>query len=183
LQDNDPGVRVQAVGVIGFLKMEEAIPALKAATKDAAAHVRRAAVSALAFSEMQTAADAVTHALGDQDWMVREIAADTLGKMDAGAGAADRLRAAVDDEFWQVRLKAVRSLGHHRISASVEGIAGCLQHEQANLRKEAASALGEIGDSRALPMLDAVIDDPDPDVRKNVRWAVKRLSEGAAATR
>jgi HEAT repeat protein len=51
------------------------------------------------------------------------------------------------------------------------------------LRKEAASALGEIGDSRALPMLDAVIDDPDPDVRKNVRWAVKRLSEGAAASR
>ena len=51
LRDADAAVRVQAIGVIGFLKMEESIPALTAATGDADAHVRRAAVSALAFSQ------------------------------------------------------------------------------------------------------------------------------------
>jgi len=67
-------VRVQAIGVIGFLKMEESIPALTAVTTDADAHVRRAAVSALAFSQMKPAAESITRALADTDWMVREVA-------------------------------------------------------------------------------------------------------------
>jgi HEAT repeat protein len=32
LQDGDAAVRVQAIGVIGFLKLEESIPALTAST-------------------------------------------------------------------------------------------------------------------------------------------------------
>ena len=35
LRDADASVRVQAIGVIGFLKLEESIPALTAATGDA----------------------------------------------------------------------------------------------------------------------------------------------------
>ncbi len=54
LRDPDASVRAQAVGVIGFLKLEEAVPALTAATSDPDAHVRRGAVSALAFSDMKT---------------------------------------------------------------------------------------------------------------------------------
>jgi HEAT repeat protein len=55
-------------------------------------------------------------------------------------------------------------------------------HPQANLRKEAAFALGEIGDARAMPMLRAVMDDRDPEVRKNARWAMQQMSDGAAAS-
>ncbi len=43
------------------------------------AHVRRAAVSALAFSQTQIATETIIRALTDDDWMVREIAAETLG--------------------------------------------------------------------------------------------------------
>jgi hypothetical protein len=163
--------------------MEEAIPALKAATRDTAPQVRRAAVSALAFSEMQTAADAITNALGDSDWMVREISAETLGKMARSAASEEKLRAALTDAFWQVRLKAVRSLGRLKIAAAMAGIAESLNHPQANLRKEAAFALGEIGDARAIPMLQAVMADPDPEVRKNARWAVQQMRGEAAVNR
>ena len=81
LRDSDAAVRVQAVGVIGFLQ---------ARGVDAGAHCgdRRfrcrtsgaAAVSALAFSQMKPAAESITRTLGDDDWMVREMAAETLGQ-------------------------------------------------------------------------------------------------------
>ena len=175
LRDADASVRVQAIGVIGFLKLEESIPALTSATGDQDAAVRRAAVSALAFSNLKPAAESITRALADKDWMVREVAAETLGTNANGAQAADPLIKAIADEFWQVRLKAVRSLGRMRIVRAVEAIGGCLQHPQANLRKEGAAALGEIADPAGLKFLEAVFDDPDPEVRKNARWGTQQI--------
>ena len=52
-----------------------------------------------------------------------------------------------------------------------------LGHDSSNLRKEVAAALGEIGKPSALPHLQKHVDDPDPDVRKNVRWAIGRFRE------
>ena len=49
-----------------------------------------------------------------------------------------------------------------------------LSHEISNLRKEAAAALGEIADPAALVFLEPAVGDPDPDVRKLVRWAIGR---------
>ena len=75
-------------------------------------------------------------------------------------------------------LKAVRSLGKLRVTESVTAIGPLLDHDSSNLRKEVAAALGEIGHPSALPHLQKHVDDPDPDVRKNVRWAIGRLREG-----
>ncbi|MEC8199206.1 MAG: HEAT repeat domain-containing protein, partial [Pseudomonadota bacterium] len=44
-----------------------------------------------------------------------------------------------------------------------------------NLRKDAAAALGEIADAGALPYLEKALGDPDPEVRKNVRWAIGQI--------
>jgi HEAT repeat protein len=176
LQDVDPAVRVQAIGVIGFLKLEESIPALTASAGDADAHVRRAAVSALAFSHLKPAAEAITRALQDIDWMVREMAAETLGSNANGLMAADRLIAGLADEFWQVRLKAIRGLGRMKIERAVRPIGNCVNHEQANLRKEAAAALGEIAHHDGEAFLAVIADDPDPEVRKNARWALQQIA-------
>jgi len=136
--------------------------------------VRRSAVAALGFSSSPHAASAVIAALDDKDWMVREIAAETAART-GGADAGKRLITALADDYWQVTLKAVRSLGKLRVTESVEPIGPLLDHEMSNLRKEVAAALGEIGHSSALAFLHKHIDDPDPDVRKNVRWAMTRL--------
>jgi HEAT repeat protein len=176
LRDSDAAVRVQAIGVIGFLKLEESIPALTALTGDPDSHVRRAAVSALAFSHMKPAAESIMRSLRDDDWMVREMAAETLGSNVNGAIAADALIASLADTFWQVRLKAIRSLGKMKIDRAVRPIGNCITHEQANLRKEAAAALGEIADSDGEPYLALIADDGDPDVRKNARWALQQIA-------
>jgi HEAT repeat protein len=51
-----------------------------------------------------------------------------------------------------------------------------LQNPVSNLRKEAAIALGEIGDTRAIAPLEAALADPDPDVRKLARLALTAIS-------
>ena len=169
-------MRAQAIGVIGFLKLEESIPALTALIFDQDAHVRRAAVSALAFSHMKPAAETITRALSDEDWMVREMAAETLGLNANGSLSADQLIATLADGFWQVRLKAIRSLGRMKVERAVGPIGGCVTHEQANLRKEAAAALGEIASADGEPFLALIANDPDPDVRKNARWALQQIA-------
>jgi len=74
-----------------------------------------------------------------------------------------------------VRVKAVRSLGKQRAVKAVARIGAQLGEPVSNLRKEAAAALGEIADRSALPHLENLVDDPDPDVRKNVRWALTQI--------
>jgi HEAT repeat protein len=48
------------------------------------------------------------------------------------------------------------------------------------LRKEAALALGEIGDAAALPALRIAASDGDPEVVKAVRIALAQLGDAHA---
>jgi HEAT repeat protein len=57
-----------------------------------------------------------------------------------------------------------------------------LSGEHANLRKESAAALGEIANPVAAPFLEAVVDDLDPEVRKNARWALQQIASRNRAT-
>ena len=107
--------------------------------------------------------------------MVREAAAETLAKA-GGEKCVPVLRSALDDEYWQVRVKAVRSLGKlHATDAAIE-IAPMMDIPIPNLRKECAAVLGEMAVPETKPFLEKYQDDPDPDVRKNVRWALRRLA-------
>jgi HEAT repeat protein len=62
-------------------------------------------------------------------------------------------------------------------------LTAALLHPAGNLRKEAAIALGEIGDAHAVPALTAASDDPDPEVRKAARSALQRLGAPAGRER
>ena len=66
------------------------------------------------------------------------------------------------------------------MGAAATAIAAGLAHEQANLRKESAFALGEIADPASAPALEAVLEDSDPEVRKNARWALTQIAQKAA---
>jgi HEAT repeat protein len=81
----------------------------------------------------------------------------------------------MDDPYWQVRVKSARSLGLLRAAEAIPVLAPALTHDISNLRKDAAAALGEIAHSDAIPFLEAAAGDPDPDVRKNVDWALRRI--------
>ncbi|CAG4887348.1 HEAT repeat domain-containing protein [Paraburkholderia gardini] len=170
-------VRLEAVGVLGWLKDPRALAQLASvAAGDADPDVRRAAVGALGLCPEPTPpiVDALLSALRDDAWQVREEAATTLGKLRAPR-AREALVASLDDPYWQVRLKAARALGRLRDAAAGPALAVLLSHAISNLRKEAALALGELGDSRVLTALLGAQGDADPEVRKAVRIALRQI--------
>jgi len=178
LADPVADVRREAIGVLGYLKAEEALPALVAAAKDADFSVRRAVMSALVFSQAGGhGTKALLGGLTDENWQVREAAAASIGKI-VYAEAIDALIAAMADETWQVRVKAANALGRTHAARAIPALGAALTHDISNLRKEAAAALGEIADPQALPYLEAAKDEPDPDVRKLIRWAISRCQAG-----
>ena len=175
-------VRLEAVGVLGWLKHAQALAPLAAlAWHDPELGVRRAAVGALGFAATPEVfvVDALLNALRDEAWQVREEAAATLGKLRT-AHAGEALIAALADDYWQVRLQAARALGKLRDAQASGALAVLLTHSISNLRKEAALALGELGDSNALPALREAFADRDPEVRKAVRIALQQI-EGQTA--
>jgi HEAT repeat protein len=177
----DVHVRREAVGVLGWLKWVPALAQLgRLAAEDADIEVRRVASGALGIAapEDDVAEGALTVALRDSEWQVREEAATTLGKFRRSERTASALRLALQDDHWQVRLRAARSLGRLRDKLALPLLIEALVHPAGNLRKEAAIALGEIGDPDAGRALTAAGSDPDPEVRKAARLALQRLASG-----
>ena len=73
-----------------------------------------------------------------------------------------------------MRTKAANALGRIRAVPAIPILGEALAHEVSNLRKEAAAALGEIARPDGARLFRAAAGDPDPDVRKLVRWAIGR---------
>jgi HEAT repeat protein len=175
LRDADVAVRREAVGVLGYLRDDAALGDLaEVAANDPDAEVRRIAVGALGFASSISVLPALTRALADSQWMVREEAASTIGKLRLALAIPDLVRA-MGDDYWQVRLKAARALGLLKAEAGLPALVAALGDATSNLRKEAAIALGEIGDRRAIGPLEAALADPDPDVRKLARLALTSI--------
>jgi len=175
LGDAETPVRREAASVLGWLQNPQAVPGLVTATLDEDAEVRRHATGALVFArDSEAAATAVIARLSDSDWQVRQEAADASARMGLKP-AIPALIAAMADPYWQVRVKAANSLGKLRGAEAVAVLGQALGHDISNLRKEAAAALGEIAEPSARLFLEPYADDPDPDVRKLVRWALSRL--------
>lgn len=179
LGDDSPIVRLEAIGVLGWLKDIRSLPSLaRLCACDAEADLRRAAAGALGFAAANDAVvvSALLTALADAAWRVREQAASTLGKL-AATTAAGPLMAALDDDYWQVRVNATRALGQLRETRAATAVTALLRHTIGNLRKEAALALGELGLRDSLPALQEALHDGDPEVRKSARIAIAQIEQ------
>ena len=66
------------------------------------------------------------------------------------------------------------------LEAAVDGLAAALKDTDAGVRRQAAFALGQIGNERSVPALLAAIDDAQPDVRRAVIQALGELGDAKA---
>jgi HEAT repeat protein len=190
LNDQIPAVRVAAAHAILSLPSAEAANLLFPLLKDKNEFVRREAAFALGESRSHAATTTLVDLmLHDKKASVRGAAAVALGKIgDASAlptlsqivtGTASKKKKskAFDEEF--VVRSAVRALGQIGSRASVTTLITALQDETNSIetRREAATALGVIGDTSALPALQAAFAAHiDPYLAEAARDAIRQIN-------
>jgi HEAT repeat protein len=165
LGGGDPHVRGAIVGALAKIGVP-AIGALLVALKGSDRDLRDAAASALGQIEDTDAAPLLIRALHDDDWYVRMVAAEILGKV-GGVGAIEPLFVAFtsEDEVQHVRKAAIDSIGRIGEPRAVEPLVVVLKDGSGWERKAATEALGRIGDGRAVAVLIGALKDY-LDVRK-----------------
>lgn len=140
--------RKSAIYALGRLGGSPAVIRIIEALSDRDSEVRGAAVVALSANPDQAAIEPLTRALGDGSGFVRARAAAALGANGPAArNAAARL------------IKLLQSDKDHEV------------------KREAAKALGMIGQRTALPALQRFAQDADPYLRQAAVEAIKRLNE------
>ncbi len=190
LNDEIPAVRVAAAHAILSLPRDEAGALLIPLLKDKNEFVRREA--AFAFGESRSRVGTtmlVDLMLHDKKFSVRGAAAVALGQIAdeaalaplsqvvTGQSGKKKKKKSPEEEF--VVRAAVRSLGQSRSRTSVPALISALQDETNSIetRREAATALGSIGDSSALPALQAAYDaNADPYLSEAARAAIRQIN-------
>ncbi len=118
---------------------------------------------------------------------------DLIARLKAGGTEAGRLHAiwaldaiggpearrAIDsslaDASSRVRLQAARSAGIRRDRDALPALSGLLKDRDAAVRREAAIAIGKVGDPAASGALYAALDESDRFAAWSVRGAIRRL--------
>jgi len=87
------------------------------------------------------------------------------------------LRTTLKDDDANVRLTALRSLATLR---DIDGLLETLNHDDAQMRREAVRALKHLGDARTVQALCDKLKDTDKEVRKEARLALESLRDERA---
>ena len=203
MKDNDSYVRKEAAKALGEIKDNRAIDPLIRALKDNDSDVRKEAAKALGEIKDEKAIGPLTLALGDSNEHVRLRVAEALGKI--GKTPVELLIQALKDINSRVRFGAAEALDKigwqpkddaERIQyliakhewnelvtfgeLAVEPLIRTLEYENrytVYTRKEAAKALGQIKDKRAVEPLCRALKDEIVEVRKEAINALGRIGE------
>jgi hypothetical protein len=112
----------------------------------------------------------------------RTTAVFALGRI-PNPKSAEAVRAALQDGDFQVRIAAARMAGLNADQAAVGRLAEMVKRDHAAVRRQAAEALGRIGDASAVPTLIAASADPDGRfVEHSIIYALIRLRDPAPLT-
>lgn len=190
LNDIAPIVRVTAAHAILSLPQQEAVTLLIPLLQDRLEFVRREAAYALGVTRSRSAVGPLTRLLlADKESGVRAAAAMALGQIgdEAAVSALSQVlsgaeqsqkkkKAKVRENEFVVRA-AARSLGQIRSRAGVDVLIAALANDAnaSDVRREAATALGMIGDPSAVPALRVAFASDDPYLSEAAREALRRL--------
>jgi HEAT repeat protein len=186
LNDTEVQVRVAAAHAVVFLPPAEAAGLLLPLLQDRAEFIRREAAYAVGETRSRSAVARLSELLsGDKEAAVRGAAAVALGQigdetavnaLSQALSGMKKKKAAPADEF--LMRSAAHSLGQIRSRAGLPAVLAALSNDQTPLdvRREAAAALGLIGDPSAAPALRAVLDSSDPYLAEAARRALRKLA-------
>jgi len=190
LTDAAPMNRAVAAESILSLSTEESVPALLALLNDKDEFVRREAVHALGLTRSRSATTRITELLlNDKAGSVRSAAAYALGRIgDESAvvtlatllspelSAAKSGKGKTEKSPFVLRAAAV-ALGRIRSRAGTPALVAALSNDKlpSDVKREAARALGLIGDPSAVASLRAATQAQDPYLSEAAYEALKKI--------
>jgi HEAT repeat protein len=177
LDDEDGTVRAYAVHALVEIGVPDATTLALEALSDRDSYTRRIAARALEDLGDPAAVPALGRTVvEDEDYRVREWAADALAAIGTD-DAISELTRALEDPVKEVRLAAVKGIVKRRPEAAVDSLVSMvLEDPEWEIRVQAAAALGKIDREDVLPALEEAANDPNEFVRAAVASAL-RLDE------
>ncbi len=186
IQSDEESVVLEAIRVVGRVKLPPVVPALGGALKRDIPAVRQAAVKALAAIGSPGALKELEAALDDEDRDVRIGAARAFASLGYRGGFA-RIESAVTSgslrqadltektAFFEAYGILAGEAGIARLQSMLRTKGFMKRKEDPETRACAAMALGKIGTPEAREILNAVINDKDPLVRNAVSHALREM--------
>jgi HEAT repeat protein len=148
--------------------------------RQASPEARRRAIEQLAAVEPVEGVGPLHQAIGDDDWQVRRRAVQTLAAR-SDAPLVDAVIASLRDSHrdFNVLSSALQLLALTGVDVTT-ALVDLVRHPDADLRIQAALALGSQTRPEAVDALLAALDDPDPNVRFHAIEALGKLTPAAA---
>ncbi|CAD5952081.1 phycobilisome degradation protein NblB [Planktothrix agardhii] len=186
LSSSDFGDRLRGVNQLRQLPPAIAFELIQVPIKDSNSRVRYAAISQMATlgeQDLETSYQVLHyHLLNDPEIDVQSAAADGLGAL--------KLKDAFDDlqniynttPEWLLKLSIVAAVGVIEEPRAFELLETALQDENSLIKTIAISALGELGDRRAVPLLVPYVTNSDWQIRYRVAQALSRLGGSEVET-
>jgi HEAT repeat protein len=192
LSDMSPIVRATATTAVLSLPDSESVASLIPLLDDKDEFVRQEAAYALGKTRSASAVSPLIERLArDKKPGVRGAAVVALGEIGNESGVVElaqilqpqlagnsKKKKSKNKENLFVLRSAARSLGQIRSRAGVPALLAVVQDENAesDVRREAANALGSIGDPAALPILSSVMNATDPYLARAAYDASRKIS-------
>lgn len=167
VRDNDLIVRQKAAEAVARIGDSDLVPDVIDLIQDSDVNVRRAAVDILNEMKDPRTASALVRALKDGDWWVRESATEALSEL-GGSKISKMIMELLNDSDEYVRRAAVEFYCRVKDEAAFEDLVGLLDDEDWWVREKAITALGLIGDPRAVGKIARLAGDNE------VKWAIPK---------
>lgn len=179
LQSADYGDRLGALNQVRRLPSEQALPLLLQAAADSNARVRYAAVSQVASTGHVDPARSLTllrdRLLNDSEADVQAAAADAIGALQLTEAYDDLAAHYHRTTEWLVKFSIVAVLGELQEPRAFELLTEAVTSPIELVQTAAITALGELGDTRAVSLLIPFAVHDDWQVRLRVAQALNRF--------
>lgn len=171
LQDGEPHLRVQAI--LGLVALR-AVAEVGEGADDPSREVRVAVADGLSrLGASPASIGALEQLLVDHDPVVRMAALDAAVELGLPEPLAGRAVTATAHASWQVRKRAALALGAADYDVAVAPLVRALRDRIVDVRRAAVQSLETwASDPYVITALTESLNDPDPGVRTQARWAL-----------
>ncbi|MEW5806355.1 MAG: HEAT repeat domain-containing protein [Acidobacteriota bacterium] len=179
LEDNEEVIRVEAIRSLGKIGDPSAIRAFQRLLNDNLDSIRIAVAMALGDIKTRECTPLLGQLMKDRDETVRNLAGDSLLKIDDPSVIPLFVRIAIYDESEDVRDQTIRFLAARGVKEAIPLIENAVLSETDKARAHAAFVLGRLGDSSSVPTLIKALEDPFPGVRAMAALGLSNVKDSS----